>query len=326
MLFTAYGAGRGSWTAAEDRFDRMAAILHDEDNIRSSNAMYCSYIESSAHHEHAAPSTSAAITLTAPRSAIPTNRPSTRTRPGTRHSSPFPIPHPPPPFPHQGYRRTKPHPQPHSAFQRLVFAYEILKTPSSRRTYDRASSRSTSSTTASTNPSIGAEHAYPYRATAQTLLDEFLSGDFGTVRAWLATAHQRYPHWFSGPVVRSIERGLVRLRDLTLSSRTYAQLLWDELRRVGRVARRFRRLGALDVLGRARVTLQLVRVTLAIPMRVDRAQRRRAEHRWRAKSAGLQVAGLSPPPAAAVSTAGFLNERVVRVLEFIVGDAGKDEI
>ncbi|KAK5149348.1 hypothetical protein LTR04_007171 [Oleoguttula sp. CCFEE 6159] len=225
------------------------------------------------------------------------------------------------------------HPDSTSAFQRLVFAYEILKTPSSRRTYDRASSSSTSSTTASTNPSIGAEHAYPYRATAQTLLDEFLSGDFGTVRAWLATAHQRYPHWFSGPVVRSIERGLVRLRDLTLSSRTYAQLLWDELRRVGRVARRFRRLGALDVLGRARVTLQLVRVTLqlvrvtlAIPMRVDRAQRRRAEHRWRAKSAGLQVAGLSPPPAAAVSTAGFLNERVVRVLEFIVGDAGKDEI
>ncbi|KAL2352653.1 putative DnaJ like protein subfamily B member 11 [Cryomyces antarcticus] len=240
--------------------------------------------------------------------------------------SPFLIPHPPPPFPHQVCRRTKPHSQPHSAFQRLAFAYEILKTPSSRQTYDRASSRSTSSTTASTNPSIGAEHAYPYRATAQTLLDEFLSGDFGTVRAWLATAHQRYPHWFSGPVVRSIERGLVRLRDLTLSSRTYAQLLWDELRRVGRVARRFRRLGALDVLGRARVTLQLVRVTLAIPMRVDRAQRRRAEHRWRAKSAGLQAAGLSPPPAAAVSTAGFLNERVVRVLEFIVGDAGKDEI
>ncbi|KAK5140046.1 hypothetical protein LTR04_003188 [Oleoguttula sp. CCFEE 6159] len=218
------------------------------------------------------------------------------------------------------------HPDSTSAFQRLAFAYEILKTPSSRQTYDRASSRSTSSTTASTNPSIGAEHAYPYRATAQTLLDEFLSGDFGTVRAWLATAHQRYPHWFSGPVVRSIERGLVRLRDLTLSSRTYAQLLWDELRRVGRVARRFRCLGALDVLGRARVTLQLVRVTLAIPMRVDRAQRWRAEHRWRAKSAGLQAAGLSPPPAAAVSTAGFLNERVVRVLEFIVGDAGKDEI
>ncbi|TKA73253.1 hypothetical protein B0A49_03760 [Cryomyces minteri] len=184
------------------------------------------------------------------------------------------------------------HPDSTSAFQRLAFAYEILKTPSSRRTYDRASSRSTSSTTASTNPSIGAEHAYPYRATAQTLLDEFLSGDFGTVRAWLATAHQRYSHWFSGPVVRSIERGL----------RT------------------------LDVLGRARVTLQLVRVTLAIPMRVDRAQKRRAEQRWRAKSAGLQAAGLSPPPAAAVSTAGVLNERVVRVLEFIVGDAGKDEI
>ncbi|TKA50810.1 hypothetical protein B0A49_10651 [Cryomyces minteri] len=218
------------------------------------------------------------------------------------------------------------HPDSTSAFQRLAFTYEILKTPSSRRTYDRASSRSTSSTTASTNPSIGAEHAYPYRATAQTLLDEFLSGDFGTVRAWLATAHQRYPHWFSGPVVRSIERGLVRLREVTLSSRTYAQLVWDELRRVGRVARRFRDLRALDVLGRARVTLQLVRVTLAIPMRVDRAQKRRAEQRWRAKSAGLQAAGLSPPPAAAVSTAGFLNERVVRVLEFIVGDAGKDEI
>lgn len=83
-------------------------------------------------------------------------------------------------------------------------------------------------------------------------------------------------------------------------------------------------LGYLDVVGRARMTIHLVRVTLAVPMRVDRALKRREEKAWRAKVAGCQAAGLPIPPEQ-VRRAGILNDRVSRVLEFIVGKAGTDE-
>lgn len=82
-------------------------------------------------------------------------------------------------------------------------------------------------------------------------------------------------------------------------------------------------LGYLDVVGRTRLTIHLVRVSLAVPMRVDRALKQREEKAWRAKVAGLQAAGLSVMPNE--GRAGILNERVSRVLEFIVGAAGTDE-
>lgn len=83
-------------------------------------------------------------------------------------------------------------------------------------------------------------------------------------------------------------------------------------------------LGYLDVVGRTRLTVHLVRVTLAVPMRVDRALRAREEKAWRAKVAGLQARGLSGDEVE-MGKAGILSERVGKVLQFIVGEAGRDE-
>lgn len=82
-------------------------------------------------------------------------------------------------------------------------------------------------------------------------------------------------------------------------------------------------LGYLDVLGRTRLTIHLVRVTLAVPMRVDRALKEKEEKAWRAKCAGLMARGITPVEQ--MRSAGILNERVSKVLEFIVGVAGRDE-
>lgn len=71
------------------------------------------------------------------------------------------------------------------------------------------------------------------------------------------------------------------------------------------------------------MTIHLVRVTLAMPMRVDRALKQREEKAWRAKVAGLQARGITPTER--IGRAGILNDRVSKVLEFIVGAAGKDE-
>lgn len=88
--------------------------------------------------------------------------------------------------------------------------------------------------------------------------------------------------------------------------------------------KRLMKLRYLDVVGRTRLTVHLVRVTLAVPMRVDRALREKEEKAWRAKVAGLQARGVEVE-GEMLGRAGILNERVSKVLEFIVGAAGRDE-
>jgi len=150
-----------------------------------------------------------------------------------------------------------------------------------------------------------------------------MTGDFVVVRRWLESLHAQYPNLVSEEVVINVEKSFIRIRELVLTTRTYALLIYIELGRIHRVQKRLMGLGYLDVVGRARLTIHLVRVTLAVPMRVDRALKQKEEKAWRAKAAGWQAAGL--PEAEARPKAGILNDRVSKVLEFIVGNAGKDE-
>jgi len=212
------------------------------------------------------------------------------------------------------------HPLSTSAFQRLGFAFDILKSPSARRTYNRASKPTSSQLPDKTN-FLGGEHTF--RSAVEAILNEFMTGDFVVVRRWLESLHARYPNLVSEEVVINVERSFIRIRELVLTTRTYALLIYIELGRIHRVQKRLMGLGYLDVVGRARLTIHLVRVTLAVPMRVDRALKLKEEKAWRAKAAGLQAAGL--PSAEARGKAGILNDRVSKVLEFIVGNAGKDE-
>ncbi|TVY54407.1 Chaperone protein dnaJ 39 [Lachnellula cervina] len=212
------------------------------------------------------------------------------------------------------------HPLSTSAFQRLGFAFDILKSPSARRTYDRAS-KPTSSQLPDKTSFLGGEHTF--RSAVEAILQEFMTGDFVIVRRWLESLHAQYPHLVSEEVVLNVERSFIRIRELVLTTRTYALLIYIELGRIHRVQKRLMGLGYLDVVGRARLSIHLVRVTLAVPMRVDRALKQKEEKAWRAKVAGLQARGITPTET--MGPAGILNERVSKVLEFIVGAAGKDE-
>jgi hypothetical protein len=207
-----------------------------------------------------------------------------------------------------------------SAFQRLGFAFDILKSPSARRTYDHAS-KPTSSQLPDKTTFLGGEQTF--RSAVEAILQEFMTGDFVIVRRWLESLHSQYPNLVSDEVVLTVERSFIRIRELVLTTRTYALLIYIELGRIHRVQKRLMGLGYLDVVGRARLTIHLVRVTLAVPMRVDRALKQREEKAWRAKAAGLQARGITPTET--MGRAGILNERVSKVLEFIVGAAGKDE-
>lgn len=212
------------------------------------------------------------------------------------------------------------HPLSTSAFQRLGFAFEILKSPSSRRTYDRAS-KPTSRQLPDKTTFLGGEHTF--RSAVEVVLNEFITGDFAIARSWLESLHTQYPNLVSQEVVINVERSFIRIRELVLTTRTYALLIYIELGRIHRVQKRLMGLGYLDVVGRTRLTIHLVRVTLAVPIRVDRALKMREERAWRAKVAGLQARGIEPREE--MRKAGILNERVSKVLEFIVGNAGADE-
>ncbi|KAG9241697.1 putative DnaJ like protein subfamily B member 11 [Calycina marina] len=212
------------------------------------------------------------------------------------------------------------HPDSTSAFQRLGFAFDILKSSSSRRTYDRAS-KPTSCSLPDKTSFLGGDHTF--RTAVAAVLHEFMTGDFLLVREWFGTLQKQYPNLITEELGVTLEKSFLRLRELVLTTRSYALIIYIELGRINRVQKKLLALGYFDVLGRTKLIIHLVRVTLAVPVRVDRALRQREEKAWRAECAGLQARGIVPVEE--VRSAGIMNERVYRVLELIVGDAGKDE-
>lgn len=208
-----------------------------------------------------------------------------------------------------------------SAFQRLGFAFEILKSPSSRRAYDLALDSTSAAAFASQCGSLNGERTF--RDAVEAVLQEFLNGDFAQVRQKLQTLSRSYPNLMSEDVVGNVERSFLKIRELMMTTRIYALLIYIELGRIHRVQKQLMGLGYFNVVGRARLTVHLARVTLAVPVRVDRALKLREEKEWQAKAAGFHAAGLPVPEA--TRRAGILNERVSKFLEFIVGQAGRDD-
>ncbi|RPA75448.1 DnaJ-domain-containing protein [Ascobolus immersus RN42] len=213
------------------------------------------------------------------------------------------------------------HPLSKDAFQRLSFAYEILRSRSSRSTYDRASrgARPGMPSAASVNGVYG---EYTFGQAVAAVLTEFMQGDFALVKTLLEALQKQYPRVISSESIDSIERSFHRLRDLILTTRSYALLVSIELGRINRAQKNLRALRYLDLVGRTRMTIRLVKVTLAVPMRVDRALRMKKERDFAAKKAGWTAAGIAEEDD---KKGGILNERVLKVLEFIVGDGANDE-
>ncbi|KAK6363513.1 hypothetical protein TWF730_000945 [Orbilia blumenaviensis] len=217
------------------------------------------------------------------------------------------------------------HPDSTSAFQRLGFAFDVLKSPSSRRTYDRASRDPilASKFASDRGPAPFLDGEISFRSAVESIFAEFMDGDFAHVRQLLETLNRSYPNLVSNDVIDGIESAFFRIRQLVITTRVYAFLISIELGRIHRVQKRLMALGYLDVRGRVRVTMQLVRTTLAIPVRIELALRRRKEREWRAKTAGWTAIGR--PPEEEMKVGGILNDRVFKVLELLVGSSAEDE-
>lgn len=222
------------------------------------------------------------------------------------------------------------HPLSTRAFQRLAFSFEILKSPSSRRSYDSATSLSSISTTASLptkHPSQPLASDNLFRTTVSSLIHDFLTGDFITIRSLLSSLNTQYPHLINTDVTSSIEVAFIKVRELVMRGRVWALLIYIEMGRIWRVQKRLRELGRWDLVGKARMMLLLVRVVVAVPVRVDRALKARVEKERRRMKTGSETNKLDErlDSEDELARGGILNERVCKVLEFIVGEAGNDE-
>ncbi|GAA5922698.1 hypothetical protein JCM3775_006104 [Rhodotorula graminis] len=159
-----------------------------------------------------------------------------------------------------------------TAFQRLSYAYETLSKPSSRRMYDLGGGRGYDPGSPSATSEGLADETL--NGVLRNVVNEFLNGDFEMIRVFATALNEGNPSLNLGEeTVDSVEGAFRRVREVLLSGQRYLRLIKFELIRLYEIQSALRSLGYFDVYGRLRLTLALTRVTLEIPMVLDRAMR-----------------------------------------------------
>ncbi|KAF5392296.1 hypothetical protein D9757_001381 [Collybiopsis confluens] len=155
------------------------------------------------------------------------------------------------------------------AFQKIAIAYDILSNPSSRRMYDRRSP-SAYYDVFSTRPTGHAEETF--RSAVVGIFNEFLDGDLEVIRTLLKAISDFNPSLTLGDDgINSVLNILQAIRERALTCRTCIFALQAQLARLLEVQQEMRRLSYLDIFGRSRLTIQLTRITLSLPLVLEKA-------------------------------------------------------
>jgi len=93
--------------------------------------------------------------------------------------------------------------------------------------------------------------------------------------------------------VENLEAALRRLRLLLLSGQKYVRVIRFELIRLYEIQHSLRQLSYFNITGRLRLSLALARVTLSIPMAVDRAMKEEREGEDGEDGGGLLPRGVA---------------------------------
>ncbi|CAG8556995.1 11944_t:CDS:2 [Ambispora gerdemannii] len=158
------------------------------------------------------------------------------------------------------------YPKATEAFQKLSYAYETLNKPSSRRAYDVSGSSDLGSASGMGDETL---HGVLYQ-----LFLEFMDGDFEMIRALVNALNEGNPSLDLGDdAIENLEHAFRRMRELLLAGQKYIKIVQFELMRVYDLQQELRSLSYFDVFGRLRLTLQLARLTLSIPMLIDQAMK-----------------------------------------------------
>lgn len=162
------------------------------------------------------------------------------------------------------------------AFQKLAFAYETLSKPASRQAYDFSPHTHSMFNGKCPHDAFDDEFGEAFAdATLQdvlfTVYVEFFEGDFTSVKALLKVLADSGLGTYSDANISSIEAKFRALSRLMRATRRYSRVLLNEMSRLYEIQQDLRGLSYFDIPGRLRLTLQLARVTLSIPLAIDQA-------------------------------------------------------
>lgn len=182
------------------------------------------------------------------------------------------------------------------AFQKVSVAYDVLSTPSSKRMYDTRTRRSAAYDYWSPQGQHNAAHADDtFRAVIIGVFNDFLDGDVEMIRTLLREFLPRlhvndlnlmmpFILHLAGSVndinpslkigedsVDSVLATLRAVRERALTCRTCVIALHTDLSTLLELQHTFRQMSYFDLRGRFRVSIQLTRITLGLPVTLERA-------------------------------------------------------
>ncbi|KDE04367.1 hypothetical protein MVLG_05159 [Microbotryum lychnidis-dioicae p1A1 Lamole] len=160
------------------------------------------------------------------------------------------------------------------AFQRLSYAYETLSKPASRRMYDLGGGKALDHGAPRGDADSGMGGDETLNGVLRNVFTEFLAGDFEMIRVFVNALNDGNPGLNLGDeAVDNLEGAFRKVREVLLSGQKYMRIVKFELIRLYEIQHSLRSLGYFDLVGRFRLTLALTRVTLEIPMVLDRTMR-----------------------------------------------------
>ncbi|OCH90337.1 DnaJ-domain-containing protein [Obba rivulosa] len=166
-------------------------------------------------------------------------------------------------------------PEATKAFQKVSVAYDVLSKPSSRRSYD-SRPRNTPYDFFSSRPFSHSEETF--RGVLFGVFNDLLDGDLEMVRSLLRTVNDMNPSLRIGEDgINSVLVTLQSIRERALTCRACILALHNELTHMLDVQREFRELSYFDLRRRSRLTIQLARLLVCLPIALDEAIRQQRQ-------------------------------------------------
>jgi len=111
-----------------------------------------------------------------------------------------------------------------------------------------------------------------FRGVILGVFNDFLDGDLEVIRTLLTAVNDVNPSIKLGEEsINSVLGVLQAIRERALTCRTCIYALHAELTRLLELQHTFRELSYFDVIGRSRLTIQLTRITLRLPIALEKA-------------------------------------------------------
>ncbi|CAJ0758287.1 2578_t:CDS:2 [Entrophospora sp. SA101] len=145
------------------------------------------------------------------------------------------------------------------SFQKLSYAYETLNKSSSRRAYDISGMSNLGSVNGTGDDTL---HGVLYQE------------NFEMIRSLVNALNEGNPELNLGEdTIETIETVFRAMRETFLAGKKYIKTVQFELIHLYELQQRLRSLSYFDIFGRIKITMQLARITLNIPLLIDSAMK-----------------------------------------------------